>query len=698
MSQPNCSHRVEDKGEPLATCSIIVPVYGAAAELADCLRSVVLHTDLRRHRLLLVLDGPQDAAVEAVLTQVPQAQLLRLPLRRGFVATVNHGMRACTDDVLLLNSDTQVSAGWLQQLTAAAYSAPRVGTVTPLSNNGSLCSVPRTLVENLLPAGHDVISFAALVRRVAIGTPVRIPTAVGFCMYIRRQLLQQIGLFDEQRFGLGYGEENDFCMRASAQGWEHVADDATFVLHLGHRSFRAERFVLQQQGWRTLCRLHPHYPQLIADFMQADPLAPVRQRIEAELQVLGRHSDGIGPACIRSAAPATGVMHVLHGWPPFAVAGTELYAHWLVRQQLAHRNVAVYARHDDPARGQGELLEYNDHGARVRLRVNHFRQRNPLARNSIHSGFLQRDFAAFLREQAPQLVHIHHLSGHALGLAGVARGLGIPVVLQLHDWWLQCARVNLLHADGRRCAGPALRKCARCYPLTGITPAPLWNPLLHALRQQLARRALRQASAYVMGSHAIAGDFQRAGLLKAGVPVHVLSYGVAITAGRELRQPARLPLRFGFIGAALPHKGLQIARAAFAGIDPALATLNVYGSAGRTFSEADKPQVLAEIDVLLLPSLGLESFGLVAREAMARGVPVIAAADGALLELPDAQLFDSGDPLMLRSLILRLAADPASVDAWSARLSTVKHSSEHAQEIEAVYAQVLRAQRVAERS
>ena len=662
----------------MSSVDIIVPVYGAGEDLARCVESLVAETDLDTHGLLLVLDGPQDEAVESVVRTVPAARVLRNESRRGFVESVNRGMAASARDVVLLNSDTVVTPRWLEKMLAAGESAPRIGTVTPLSNHATLCSVPRAFEENLLPAGFDARSFAALVERVSARTYPLIPTAVGVCMFIRRALLDEIGLFDAEHFGLGYGEENDFCMRASARGWTHLADDATFIQHAGHRSFRAERAALQRKARRTLARLHPGYMPAIARFMAEDSLAPVRARI---VEALRRKPVPRSPDLPR-------VVHVLHGWPPFAVAGTELYTRWLVQRQLEWRAVSVYARIDDPARGQGEAVELEDGGARVRLVTNRFVQRNPLARNAIADAAFERDFAKFLREERPSLVHIHHLAGHSFSLAGVARAFGVPIVQQLHDWWGLCARVNLLDDRGRRCSGPGIEKCARCAPLTSIPAAPLWNRALHLARRIAARRSLGAADAYVMGSEAIRADYAREGFLPADKPAFVREYGVAITPRTAPRPPASRPIRFGFIGSALPHKGLQVAREAFRGVDPALATLQVWGSAGEPFAEEAKESVFASMDVLLVPSIGLESFGLVAREAMASGVPVIATDDGALSEL-EAEHFPSGDANALRAIVLRVANDPALVDAWSKRIVPPKSVEQHAEEIEQIYASVL---------
>src|SRR5262245_57032845 len=138
-----------------------MPVYGAAPDLERCLESVRAHTPADAHRLIVVLDGPQEEAVERVvgaLAALPpdQAVLLRQPSRRGFAAAVNRGIGHSDRDTVLLNSDTQVTAGWLSKLRAAAYSAPAVGTVTPFTSHGSICSLPIFLAENTVPAGHTV--------------------------------------------------------------------------------------------------------------------------------------------------------------------------------------------------------------------------------------------------------------------------------------------------------------------------------------------------------------------------------------------------------------------------------------------------------------------------------------------------------------------------------------------------------------
>jgi glycosyltransferase involved in cell wall biosynthesis len=435
--------------------------------------------------------------------------------------------------------------------------------------------------------------------------------------------------------------------------------------------------------------------------MRDDPLGPVRERVlRALVPPRGR---GGGPSC---------VLHVVHGWPPFNHAGTEIYARELALRQVGRRDVVVYARVADAGRSLGEATELIDAGIRVRLVVNNFTQRHPLSRNALRSAVLERDFADLVDEARPDLVHVHHLAGHAVGLLRVLARRRIPYVYQVQDWWGPCARSNLLRPDRRLCAGPAPARCARCLPLTRVPPAALWNRVLYRERARATRGALRRASALVMGSRFIERSYRDLGYLGPRAKVAILPYGIGACRGRPETTPP-LPLRFGVIGSMMPHKGVHVAVEAFREVSPDRATLEVWGDlsvlpayAGElraaaspavrlhgTFPEARKDEVFEGLDVLVVPSLGLESFGLVAREAMARGMPVLASRRGALTEAFEdgrcGAFFEPGDAGELRGWIERLCERPETVAGWRRNLPPIKGMDDHAEEIERLYAEVL---------
>ena len=130
-----------------------------------------------------------------------------------------------------------MTTGWLKRLAEAAGSRPRVATVTPLSNNATLCSVPVPFADNPLPGGYEDEDMARLIAAVSLRVRPEAPTGVGFCMYVTRTALEAVGGFDTARFGRGYGEENDFCQRALAKGFVNLIADDAYVWHEGGASF-----------------------------------------------------------------------------------------------------------------------------------------------------------------------------------------------------------------------------------------------------------------------------------------------------------------------------------------------------------------------------------------------------------------------------------------------------------------------------
>ena len=260
---------------------IIVPVFNAFEKLEACLDSVS-NTVPSDAQVLIIDDASTDERVQPFLQSwVSEAKqtrhLLSHDLNRGFVATVNHGMRGAETDVVLLNSDTEVTNGWLQNLAACLYSDSSIATATPWSNNGEIVSIPGFCVANPVP--RDPNSIASLIK--SCGQPVypQMPTAVGFCMAISLLAINKIGLFDEATFGLGYGEENDFCQRAEQAGMRNVLCDDTYVIHHGGASFGPLGLKPDEKSMQRLLAKHPDYLDKVSAFIKTDPLAPRRQQI-----------------------------------------------------------------------------------------------------------------------------------------------------------------------------------------------------------------------------------------------------------------------------------------------------------------------------------------------------------------------------------------------------------------------------------
>jgi GT2 family glycosyltransferase len=268
---------------------IVVPVYNAAALLRRCLDALDRHTQAAQARVLVIDDASPDPAIAPLLEEWQRTsplapRVLRNEVNLGFVGSVNRAIAATRGDVLLLNADTEVTPGWLPRMRRALESDARVATVTPFSNNAEICSWPELCKAAPVPADAATIARAC----AESGPPEypELPTAVGFCMLIRRATLDAIGDFDRATFGRGYGEENDFCCRAAAHGWRNVLADDCYVVHAGGGSFAPLGL---KPGGDNLARLlarYPRYNAQVADFIAADPLAARRARVSERYREL----------------------------------------------------------------------------------------------------------------------------------------------------------------------------------------------------------------------------------------------------------------------------------------------------------------------------------------------------------------------------------------------------------------------------
>jgi GT2 family glycosyltransferase len=266
--------------------SVVVPIHNAVDALDACLGSL-LRTLSSDCAVLLADDASTDPAVAAVIDgfvrRAPcEVRVQRRPANLGFIGNVNLAFaETAPDDVVLLNSDTVATPGWLDRLRDCAASDPAIATATPWSNNAEICSFPDFCRAGPLPEDLDALAAAAAAEQ-APAYP-ELPTGVGFCMFVRRAALVQLGDFDQATFGRGYGEENDFCLRVAAHGWRNVLCDTAYVAHRGGSSFAAQG---HHPGGENLARLNARYPGYnaqVADFILRDPLRPLRERLAQRL-------------------------------------------------------------------------------------------------------------------------------------------------------------------------------------------------------------------------------------------------------------------------------------------------------------------------------------------------------------------------------------------------------------------------------
>ncbi len=268
----------------MSRIDIIIPVYRGVAETRACIDSVLAATNTQAVEIVVVNDASPEPAIAdylAALSENGSITLLTNESNLGFVATCNRAMELhAARDVVLLNSDTVVADGWLDRMVACATATPNTASVTPFSNNATLCSYPRIAISNPLSPDLSVGVLDAMFAKVNAGRFVEIPTGVGFCMLMTRAAIDAIGMFDTAAFGRGYGEENDWCMRATARGLNHLLCGDVFVYHQGEVSFGGDSEAGKQVAQAVIDARYPAYRDVIAAHLAADPARVLRRRVD----------------------------------------------------------------------------------------------------------------------------------------------------------------------------------------------------------------------------------------------------------------------------------------------------------------------------------------------------------------------------------------------------------------------------------
>ncbi len=423
---------------------IIVPVYSGLAETKRCLESVLRYPQSTHFELIVINDqSPEPLLVEYLkeLANNNQITLLTNPQNLGFVRTVNIGMQLHEDrDVILLNSDTAPTNDWLDRLRACVYQDKNIGTATPFSNNATICSYPNMCQDNMIPLDMDLEALDNYFKLANKGKWIDIPTAVGFCMYIRRSCLQSVGYFDVKNFGKGYGEENDFCMRSRHSGWKNVLCADVFVYHEGNISFGDEHNRLKLAAMEILRKLHPSYESLVHQHIAADPANFLRQRVT--IARLLCHSKPL-------------ILHISHN----RVGGTERHLQELIAQ-LSDRVDSIILRPVNNGNGEIEI----DYQGILKFYFNIDHELDQLTE--------------FLRTINVQRILIHHTIGIHPATFSLPERLGIKWDYTIHDYYAICPQINLNDMRGRYCGELGEGDCNACLkerPAPGNLPIETWR-------------------------------------------------------------------------------------------------------------------------------------------------------------------------------------------------------------------------------
>jgi len=422
---------------------IIVPVFNGFAHVKRLLESLLKNTQ-EPFRLIIIDDASTDYRVVDYLRELAQKYANKIFLFRndrnmGFTHSVNRGLKEVQGHAVILNSDTVVPPGWLTRLMEPILKNHKVASVTPFTNAGTICSFPEFLKDNELPEDLTVEEVDAFFNSLSgLGCEIRLPTGVGFCMALNREALKEVGLFDERNFPRGYGEENDWCMRALKKGYKHLIAYNLFVAHEHGGSFTSEeKKKLMERHLNRLKELYPQYEELIRSFIEEDPLRELR--------------NAIGIKLFSSKKPTTLVVdHELGG-------GANIYRKNLIKERLKEdRFVLLYT--------ESYLSIPKLYG---------FYKDFQLGPEELTA----EELLSFLREIRPEEVFINELVSFSNPLKLIEQLVklkeekGFRLVFAIHDYYAICPSYNLLNEKGLFCGVPLdpniCNKCLEKNPYSG---------------------------------------------------------------------------------------------------------------------------------------------------------------------------------------------------------------------------------------
>ena len=513
---------------------VIIPVYRDLHLTRRCVESVLADNDrpagripagriparrIPTGRIIVIDDRTPEPKLAAWLDRVAKSgaiTLLRNARNLGFVGSVNRGIRHAGDhDVALLNSDTEVPAGWLRRLRAQAYASRNGGqrfAAVEQRDDLRLCRLRRRTD----PAWHDI---GRARRRLPRGQrrTVRRHAHNGRLLHVhRRAALDAVGLFDRETFGKGYGEENDFCLRATALGWRHHIACDTFVYHAGGASFGASADAGISRAYAILTGRYPDYASRIAQFVDAGETAPYRFAVTMAL--------------FRASGTPTVLLlsHDLDG-------GVRRHVRDMVER--------------DAGRTDYLLLEPASRGVALSVPALPGHPRLVLAAER------WRDVAAVARSAGVTRVHIQHLLGIDLDARALLHALQVPFDVTVHDYYAICPQITLLPwSAGAYCGEPGPAGCDACIahrPSHGATDILSWR-LLWAWQFREAERVFAPSR----------DALDRLGRYGLGGNARLLPHETIPPGPWPLHPPPRpgKRLRIAVLGVLANHKGAQRSR------------------------------------------------------------------------------------------------------------------------------------------
>lgn len=603
-------------------CDVIIPIYNAYDDVIECIESVIKNTEFSGNHLYLINDASPDDRIKPMLEKYAKKYkkeiiFLNNEVNLGFVGTVNRGMKESKNDVLLLNSDTEVTANWLKKMSECAYSSDSIATVTPLSNNATLASVPKSYYPNDLPKGYTLEEMGKLVEECSYNDFPDLPTGHGFCLYIKRDALDKVGYFDEESFGKGYGEENDFCFRCLNYGYRHVLCDNTYILHKESKSFLESKKELIESGTKVIESKYPEYKRRLELWIHNKPIDYIGKNIE--MSIYSKKNKKVN------------ILYVIHDWDLNHLGGTTMHVWDLIEKMNNKYNFHILTYEN----GMYKVFSYFD--------GEEFVMDFPMVSNTMnlfnyHSSEYKKMIEKVVDMYNISFVHVHHLLNHYFDIIDVFIEKNISYIISLHDFYSQCPLINKLQDGVAYCGeNPDSSKCNQC-----LLKKFKVNMDIDTWRKKW-KYVLEHSKKIIVPSNSTKEEY----LKMYNYDYTVIEHGINLIKHKSNLELCDKENDIAFIGGIGVHKGSKILEEFIAKKMIKKCKIHLFGIIDSQFQKSNKHfinhgvykrdelhKLLSEnnIKVICLFSILPETFSYTMQEAMACGIPVISFNMGAIAE------------------------------------------------------------------
>ena len=586
------------------TIDIVIPVYNGYQYL-DALFNSIKKTTMK-YRLILIEDCSPDKRVREYLREYQQKHLETILIENetnlGFVQSVNKGLKRSSNHVALVNTDVEVPENWLERLMAPILKDDTIASTTPYTNAGTICSFPKLGEDNALFHNLDLETIDNEFRKIK-PRYLEMPTGVGFCMGMNRRAIDEVGLLDEENFGKGYCEENDWCQRAIKCNMSNVHVENLFVYHKHGGSFLSEdkkRYIAENM--KKLLKKHPNYNRDVAYFFELDDNKDIRKYVEWKL-------------LLKIQKPTTLVFnHNLGGGATSYLDGKE--------QEILNRGETFCLVRCNYDIGRTEII-YKYQESCVMFRVHSLKDIETIIETVTPNKIVINELVSY-----PQLYEVLEM------IANYRQRSNTELTFLVHDFYLVCPTVNLLNTCDAYCGIPSFDKCEQCaknsHELRYLDFASMkewrekWGEFIRVCDRVIAfSNDSKQIVEKAFGT-----------LDNIEVIPHKIDYLPKISKQYKCTKT----INIGLLGALVKHKGAERVRETLKYIEDHNLDINIIliGSCGEdikskhfietgAYTRDMLPHMVFnfDIDVFWIASIWPETFSYTAEEIMTMGFPVM---------------------------------------------------------------------------